>query len=152
MALTLAQRIVEIAKAWVIAKVIFRHRGTTRSGCDCTGLLIGVLKELGYKNYTLPYYARDWNLHSTERDYAIEELEKIANLVPKEEVQAGDFVVFKFGRKHSHCGIYIGELLFIHTYHQAAHCKYGVLRNSIWAQRWSLVYRLDKCRLDASYL
>jgi cell wall-associated NlpC family hydrolase len=70
------------AKNWL--GVPYQHRGMTKRGCDCTGLLIGILQLLGYlPNYKLREYPKDWNLHAGAGDYIREEISKIADLVLK---------------------------------------------------------------------
>ncbi|GAH75445.1 unnamed protein product, partial [marine sediment metagenome] len=41
------REIAEEARKWADAKVPYRHRGVTNEGCDCSGLLIGVMQKLG---------------------------------------------------------------------------------------------------------
>jgi cell wall-associated NlpC family hydrolase len=126
--------------------VPYQHRGTTRAGCDCTGLIIGVLKELGYlKWYVLRKYAKDWNLHAGADDYLVREISKIAD--PVMFGTAGDIILFRFGRCTAHAGIVIDNGLFIHNHVNARKCTIGKLSNSPWSKRIAGYYRIREDRL-----
>ena len=141
-------KLIEEAKRWAKAKVPYRHMGTSMSGCDCTGLLIGVMKKLGYlKNFKLPFYPPDWNLHDGNINYLLQYLPKYANKVNNSELIPGDVLLFKFGRQLSHVGIYIGEDLFVHTY-LTRHTWYGRLKDSLWDRHWKSTWRLAIDRLE----
>lgn len=134
----------EIAREWV--GVRYRHRGITKNGCDCTGMLIGIAKSLGYlAKYKLRMYQRDWNLHSAASDFVIEELEKFGDEIPNSEMQNGDVVVFRLGKCPAHVGIMvdIAKRLFVHSFFAAKEAKYAILRNSGWSKRWIKTYRLN---------
>lgn len=139
------------AKEWADEKVRYRHRGITRRGCDCTGLLIGIANELGYlRNYKLRNYKLDWNLHSGSGTFLIDELEKFGCEIPNNEIGVGDIAVFEFGRCLSHAGIMINinSKSFVHIFYEARKCRYGILRNSIWSKRWITTYRLTNEKLS----
>jgi len=142
----LAQRIANKAREWVKLRVPYVHRGTTVRGCDCTGFLIGVIQSLGYlQNYKLAMYSKDWNLHQGCEEQIIKEITKYADEVT--DLRIGDVLVFRFGRAKSHAGIYLGEHIFAHSYQDAKRCCYGVLKNSIWSERWSMTFRKKEKRL-----
>ena len=139
----LNQKIAEKAMEWVKAKVPYRHRGMSRRGADCTGLLIGVMQELGYlKNYKLPFYSIDWCLHKGRENIVIE-VEKFAVEVPKRETKVGDVVLFKFGRCNAHAGILVEPSVVAHSYLEARKCMCSVMKNSMWEKRWVKTYRFD---------
>ena len=146
----LGLQIAAVAESWVKAKVQYLHRGTSRIGCDCTGLLIGVMQELGYlANYKLRKYSLDWNLHSGADEYVCSELARMGNPLVKLNVRAGDVVVFKFGRCNSHAGIVINRKIFAHSHIGGGRCSFGMLRNSPWFYRWTLSYRWDIAKITA---
>ena len=132
---------------WVQAKVRYRHRGTTMQGCDCTGLLIGIARAIGYLGkYVLRMYPRDWNLHSGAGNYVVEELNRVGNEISNNETGNGDILIFRFGKCLAHVGIVVNweKRLFVHSFFSAGYCKYGVLKNSMWSKRWVKTYRLNR--------
>jgi len=144
----LRSRIVELAKEWVSAGVPYRHRGISRIGCDCTGFLIGILREMGYLlDYALPYYPFDWCIHRGIARIETEAQRYCEKLPAKERCQAGDLLLFHFGRCNSHAGILIKNGVFAHSYNKAGKCVFSVLRNSMWEKRWMESYRLINERL-----
>lgn len=134
-----------VREAWSWQGVKYQHRGTTQYGCDCTGLIIGVLQELGYlKNYNLRWYPIDWNLHNMADNYIIEELEKYADKVT--DPKAGDVIVFNFGKCPAHAGIILDDKVFIHSFVTAGRCILSPLNSQKWRKRIHSYYRfsLDK--------
>ena len=142
---------VKEVRRWADAKVPYRHRGVSMAGCDCTGLLIGVLQSLGYfKNYSLRNYPIDWNLHAKADDYLECEICKIANAIKNNDIQTGDIILFTFGKCVAHLGVVVdaSSYLFVHQHRNARHTVYSTLRNSPWGARIAKVYRIDTVRLE----
>jgi len=140
-------RLCDMVKEWKDLGVPYEHRGTTRNGCDCTGLIIGALKELGYmKNYKLRYYSRDWNLHAKAGNYIIDDLSLVANEIEKPDT--GDLVLFHFGRCIAHAGVVIENNLFVHCHRTAKKVCVSSLYNSPWTKRISKFYRLNESKLN----
>ena len=134
------------AKIWKNLKVPYQHRGASRRGCDCTGLVIGILRELGYlKEYVIRKYPQDWNLHAMADNYILEELSKFAVAVESPEI--GDLVLFYFGKCVAHVGIVIENGLFIHCYRKSR-CKTSKLHKSQWTNRVFGYYRLNEDKLN----
>jgi cell wall-associated NlpC family hydrolase len=141
-----------VAKAlqWTADRVKYRHRGITRAGCDCTGLLIGIARECGYlKNYELRDYGRQWNTHAkTAGNQMIDELEKFADEVPKSETGPGKIVVMRFKLCPAHVGIIVNDnLLMVQIHAKAKYCKATPLRNSPWSARWIATYELNETKM-----
>lgn len=144
--ISLSQLYADRAREWV--GVVYQHRGTTRRGCDCTGLLVGIAQELGLlKNYKLRSYSFDWNLHAGAGNYIVEELKRYSNEIPKSETRVGDILIFRFGKCLAHAGILVAKGLFVHSIAKAKVCKYSVLKNSIWSTRWAKTFRLDERKM-----
>ncbi len=134
------------AVKWAEAKVRYLHRGFSKFGCDCTGLIIGIAREIGYLGkYDLRIYPPDWNLHSGAGNYIIEELEKVANEIPKNEIVEGDILIFRLAKCLAHVGILVNKDngMFVHSLVTSKKCTYGILKNSGWGKRWEKAYRLD---------
>lgn len=143
----LRTQLCNVVKVWKDLKVQYEHRGTTRNGCDCTGLIIGALRELGYlKNYKLRSYPLDWNLHAKADNYIVEELIKYSHQVTKPDI--GDLVLFSFGRCVAHAGVMIENNLFVHCYLTSKRCTISSLKNSPWTKRISGFYRLEEDKLN----
>lgn len=145
----LRTRLCNIAKLWRDLKVQYEHRGTTRNGCDCTGLIIGALREIGYlKDYKLRNYPPDWNLHAKADNYIVEEITKVADEIAKPEI--GDLVLFHIGRCVAHAGIIIESGLFIHCHRKSKYVIVSSLWNSQWTERIFGFYRLSESKLNGN--
>lgn len=142
----LRTQLCKVAKEWLALQVKYEHRGLTRNGCDCTGLIIGALRELGYlKTYVLRNYSRDWNLHAGADNYIVEEAEKVADKV--ESPIPGDIVLFHFCRCVAHAGIIVENKLFIHCHMNSKQCIVSKLWNSSWTKRIAHFYRFNEKKL-----
>lgn len=126
------------------------HSAICSTGCDCVGMLIGILKQIGLmdKQYQPRFYSKQWMLHRSE-EILIEDLNKYSSEVNKNELSAGDILLFKFGRAASHMGIYFEDNLFIHCWAKKGVCK-SALKNSIWEKRLVKIVRLDYEKLPIS--
>jgi len=141
------ERLANEAKRWFWLSVPYAFRGKTIRGCDCGGFLVGVINSVLNQNHKLPAYTRDWNLHQGSEDVLQEALEKYGEEKTKEEMQAGDVLLFEFGRYNSHTGIFIGEHKFVHCHEATRQCCIDVLLHSDWENRFRKVYRLDENKL-----
>lgn len=107
------EAIVAAARGWVGTP--YRHRAATRgAGCDCLGLLVGVLRDQGVAPPDLPLYGADW------RDAeGREALTALATrwLVPATGPEAGQVVLFRSGRSEAprHCGVMVAADRFVHA-------------------------------------
>lgn len=139
----LIEQFAENIVTWI--GVPYLHRGTTRRGVDCTGLIIGSMKELSFiSDYALRQYPHDWNIHGGAGDFIREEIGAIANEIsPKTSAEKGDLVLFRFGKCAAHIGVYQGGDMFVHSIF-GAHCvRWGRLKSSKWMSRWIHTYRID---------
>lgn len=96
------------------------HRNCAKvkgKGVDCGMLLIGVLEGAGRveKNaIAIKPYSNEWHLHHSEewfKNYVAQYCDEI----PAENIQAGDFLLYQFGRCCSHGAIYVGDNMIIHA-------------------------------------
>lgn len=145
----LNKKIAGLAKEYADAKVPYQHRGYSRNGCDCTGLLLAIMQELGYmKGYKLRDYPPDWNLHAGAGNQVIDELEKLADQIPKKMAGAGDVIVMTFGKCPAHCGILVdNNLTMVHSLSTNRCCTYSLLWNSSWYKRWVTTFRINELKL-----
>ncbi len=63
-------------------------------------------------------YSHQWHLHRSEERY-LDWVERFGREVARDEAQAGDFLVWRFGRTYSHGGILIDDRRIVHAYGQA---------------------------------
>lgn len=142
----LAEEIVKEAHRWAKIKVPYRHRGVSENGCDCAGLIVGILKKLGFlQSYNLPPYPRGWD-KLRESNYLIEEISKFGHEIMKQDTQSGDILLFCFNRKMMHAAVCIGNAMFVHCYQRCA-VKIDTVMTSEWTPRWATTYRLDPEKL-----
>lgn len=142
----LSEKFVSEAAKWV--RIPYLHRGMTRNGVDCTGLIIAILSELGYMtDYMLRQYPPDWNLHGGAGNYIEDEIVKIADEIPKHQTEPGDLILIRFGRCLSHCAIVMPADLILHAFLTAKMVKYDLLRGPKWGNRWMKTYRLSLMKL-----
>jgi cell wall-associated NlpC family hydrolase len=93
------ERLVRQARAYV--GVPYRYGGMSRSGMDCSGLVVLLFREAC--GIRLP--------HSTGR------LWRTGTAIPLRSMTAGDLVFFRISRESipSHVGVYLGRGRFIHA-------------------------------------
>ena len=139
-----------LAIEWAKAEVPYQHRGTNRQGCDCTGILIGIAREMGFlKNYKLRKYPSDWNLHAGAGNQVIEEISKFGHEINQSQSGIGDIAVMRFGKCPAHCGIIVNEnLIMVHCLKTNKRVKFDILKNSMWSSRWLTTYRPDENKLN----
>jgi cell wall-associated NlpC family hydrolase len=143
------KQFVRTAVDWAKSSVPYQHRGISRNGCDCTGLLIGVAKENGYlKNYILRKYPPDWNIHRQD-NHVINQLKIFADKIENKEAAEGDIIVMDFGKSLSHCGILVNKkkMLMVHCYVTTKKVSFAILRNSRWFRRWKETYRINENKI-----
>lgn len=131
------------AERWTNMKVPFKHMGTTEKGCDCTGFIIGVLQKLGkFRDYKLRKYKYDWNVHAGACDIITEELLKVGDFTTSRE--RGNILIFRFRNCNAHTGIIMGDSKFAHNMAAGRHCKFDLIKKSIWFKRLTGVIRLNE--------
>jgi NlpC/P60 family putative phage cell wall peptidase len=106
-------QVVTEARTWIGTP--YHHMADVKgAGVDCAMLLVRIYCDLKFAPPFDPRpYARDWMLHQTEEKY-IGWLEKYCVRVP--EPDAGDIILYKFGKTASHGAICVNEGLMIHAY------------------------------------
>ena len=118
--------IVEFAKTFT--GVTYAYGGASPSGFDCSGYVMYVFSQYGYK---LDHSARAQYSNGTP--------------IAKDELRPGDLVFFSNESTTwiGHSGIYIGDGLFIHASSGKAYCvTISALSNSWYSQHY-----IDSCRV-----
>lgn len=111
-----AERRAVLAEARTWLETPFHHGSRLKGvGVDCAQLLIAVYHAAGVTPLIDPgYYAQDWFRHE-RRERIVEILERF--MIPVSTPQAGDVVLFRYGRALSHAAIVTEEWpAVIHTY------------------------------------
>jgi len=113
-----AQRaaVVEEARSW-LGTPYHHMAGIKGAGVDCAQILIEVYHAaLGISKPDVGYYPIDWMMHRDEerylgwlREYATE----------TDNPQAGDVLIWKYGRVFSHAGIVVDYPTMIHSFRRA---------------------------------
>jgi cell wall-associated NlpC family hydrolase len=146
----IAERLAAKAEEWEAARVPYVHRGMRRTGCDCTGLIIGCLQELGFlRDYKLRRYPRDWNMHAAAGDFIRQEIGVIADPVVGAP-QRGDIILFRFGKCVAHAGILVKPGVFCHCTGGERRVRRGLLRTAKWVKRMTAIYRLSESKLEVT--
>jgi cell wall-associated NlpC family hydrolase len=147
----LAEQFAAAAESYAADRVVYQHRGTTRQGVDCTGLIIAIAREIGFLGrYELRPYPPDWNLHSGAGQQLLVELEKVADRIRKVDADRGDVAVIFWGKCPAHCGILVAggrAPRMVHSYYGARSVRHAMLVRSPWSKRWVHTYRLNEEKL-----
>jgi len=113
--------IVQQARTWLGTP--FHHQARLKGkGCDCLGLIVGVVDELGLTDTNgMKLAAYDEITYPKEPDgsYLIEKLTGLLTEVPIADARAGDLALFKVRENPQHLAIltdYEGALGMIHSF------------------------------------
>ncbi len=128
---------------WI--NVPFRFKQYSKAGCDCVGLLVGILYEID-ENHG---FIKDYHLHK-QGNYIngkilVEALAKYASELKLSEAQKGDIALFTLARNQTnHLGIIssVDPLYMIHTDRSVK----KVVENSIdeyWKDKLRIIFRLN---------
>ena len=116
-----ANNIVAQARSWIGTP--FHHQARLKKiGCDCLGLIVGVVDELELKDKNgVKLAAYDEVTYSKEPDgeYLIQKLVDVLAEIAPEEMRAGDLALFKVRENPQHLAIltdYEGGLGMIHSF------------------------------------
>lgn len=133
------------ARTWIGTP--FHHQARLKGkGCDCLGLIVGVVDELELKDSTGRLLASyDEVAYSKEPDgaYLIQKLTGLLEEVPVAEARAGDLALFKVRENPQHLAIltdYEGMIGMIHCYAQARRVVEHRLDDD-WKSRLIKVFR-----------
>ena len=137
--------IVTQARTWIGTP--FHHQARLKGkGCDCLGLIVGVVDELGLKDkHGQPLAGYDEVTYSKEPDgaYLTEKLTVLLDEVPIAEAQAGDLALFKVRENPQHMAFltdYENTLGMVHSYAPARRVVEHRLDDD-WKQRLVKVFR-----------
>lgn len=106
-----------VAKSWIGTRFIGSMWPPIKGqGCDCGGLLAGVLLEAGLIP-TLPNLGKyDFNSPWAKGDsFYADLIAEYCDQLHESRAEAGDIVLFAMGRGWGHGGIYLGEGQMVHA-------------------------------------
>jgi NlpC/P60 family putative phage cell wall peptidase len=143
--MSIAEDIVAQARTWLGTP--FHHQARLKGkGCDCLGLIVGVVDELGLKDvHDRPLSSYDEITYPKEPDgaYLTEKLTDLLDEVPIADARAGDLALFKVRENPQHLAIltdYEGTLGMIHSFAPSRRVVEHRLDDD-WKSRLLKVYR-----------
>lgn len=121
----------------------FKHRGRTRNGLDCAGLIVVALQDLGQKPYDLKVYGREPHKDGLRQTVVRNLGEPLKSGV---EWLPGDVVLMRFVREPHHLGVFGdypgGGLSLIHSFGEVGKVVEHRLDEK-WKERVLEVYRFE---------
>ena len=145
----LKREIHSILESWLGVK--FVYRGYTKNGCDCAGLLVGVLNEMKIKkDMIVPYLDhKAGNGRYIDSSMILSTLRKFTKEIDIKNIDfliEGDIILFSSNKKNclpSHMGIVFSKqpVYFIHAHASVGRVVKNVLDN-FWLQRLKNAFRL----------
>jgi NlpC/P60 family putative phage cell wall peptidase len=138
-------QIVKIARQWL--NTPFKHQGRVKHvGCDCLGLVAGVLKELNLKLNGNEIAAIDNTNYSALPDGVLlqQALEQYLERSEQGRIEAGNILLMRFHRQPQHLAIvtpYENGLGIIHSYAQAGKVVEHRL-DELWQSRIVAAYKV----------
>lgn len=116
--MTIRDDIVAEAREWLGTP--FHHQARAKNaGVDCIGLIVAIAKKFGFAHTDIAAYP-----HQPIHGIFINAINAQTLLVPLDDVQIGDMLLFKFEAEPQHIAL-VSEtypLTMIHAYAQARRC------------------------------
>lgn len=143
MAMKIASRKALIAQARTYMDAPFKHRGRSRKGVDCAGLIICSLRDLGYQPFDLRVYGRE-----PARDGLRQVVEKnLGAPVDMRTMMPGDVALCRFNKQPHHVALVgdhpAGGLSFIHSFGSVGKVvEHGI--DEHWRSLIVAVYRFEE--------
>lgn len=132
------RKLVEAARAYLGTP--FKHRGRTRRGLDCAGLVVVSFQDLGRPVVDKRVYGREPHKDGLRQVVESNSLERVED----GDWRPGDIALMRFVREPHHLGIFgdysLGGLSLIHSYGDVGKVVEHRL-DEVWAGRVLSVYR-----------
>ena len=107
-------KVVQEALTW-LGTPYHSHARIKGVGVDCAQLPVAVYVACGLIDTFNPNYDAQWHMHRDEELY-LDFVKPHAKEIDPKDVQAGDFLIWRFGRTYSHGAIVINPPRIIHAY------------------------------------
>ena len=114
--MTDGEKIANAALAWLGTPHVNQAK-VKGKGVDCGQLLIAAVEDAGLierDSVKVEPYSNEFHLHRSEEWY-LTTVQKFCNEVKPEEMQTGDFLLYRIGRVVSHGAIYLGGRSVCHA-------------------------------------
>ncbi len=136
------QQIVDEARSWIGTK--YHHQACVKgSGCDCLGLVRGVYQNItGQAPEKPPAYSKDW-AETLQQETLIDAAERHLVRVDKEDLQAGNVIIFRFKPRAmaKHAGILTSSDTMIHAHEKAPVSEVNL--SDWWLRRVAAVFQFQ---------
>lgn len=131
-----------VNQARTYLKTPFRHRGRTRHGLDCAGLIVRCFQDLGRPVKDLRVYGREPHRDGLRQVVLSNDVVRVDG-----PWEPGDILLMKFVSEPHHLGIagdyFAGGLSLIHSYGEVGRVIEHRL-DDVWKSRVLEVYRYRK--------
>lgn len=110
----LGEQIAQEALTWLGTPYISGAR-VKGVGTDCANLLVGISEQLKITQIgqvRIPQHSNEWHLHKN-RELFLQNIKLYCDEV--EDLQIGDFLLYKYGRVASHGAVYVGDNHVVHA-------------------------------------
>ncbi len=110
-----AQRAAVVAEAQTWIRTPYRHHARLKGvGVDCAQFPAAVYEACGLVPHLAPRYSAQWHLHHDVEAY-LAWVRPHAREITADEIQPGDFGIWRFGRAYSHGAIIVRPPEVIHA-------------------------------------
>jgi cell wall-associated NlpC family hydrolase len=131
---------INIAKDWI--NTPFVVGGYTKYGCDCIGLIIGVLNQSGLKIKPDEYFEMG-NYNHLNLDKVVDIVEKYCIKISHDSVEIGDIIMFSSYKNTAHFAIVsnLSPFSIIHA-HQNVGKVVETISDNIWQTQILYCFRI----------
>lgn len=126
-----------VAAARTCLSTPFHHQGRIKgTALDCAGLVVAVAQDLGIEYDDAQGYGREPYRGLLQSKLADQ---PSLDVVPRDQMQAGDVLLMRFAREPQHLAIYTGSTI-VHSYEAVGiACEHDL--TDVWRRRIVAVYR-----------
>lgn len=122
----------------------FRHHtGEKDFGCDCIHFIAKGLEHVGYGQFHLPWYSRDWHLNQKSTELLLAGIKKYlrGEILPPNDPRNGDIVLYKFGYTISHASWFLDGRVWQAMVGVSLGAR--IWKDEYWYNRRKFIYRIE---------